>query len=206
MSHADSGKWGRELGQKKELREEVHSMQRILRILLLTCCVLGYTTGIQPALELYWILGQSSLSTNSAALLPWEDSAPQMLLLHLCCQKSWVVELLLGMSGMPIACIQISCGWVIWAFFLPVLYGWCAALLILPLYPNPLLHFVMQCDKAQSSGFTQSRREKGLEFFFQAVHNRTVALSTPALWVGGMGAAMGGQWREQTDIHWALQA
>lgn len=27
-------------------------MQRILRILLLTCCVLGDTTGIQPALEL----------------------------------------------------------------------------------------------------------------------------------------------------------
>lgn len=35
--------------------------------------------------------------------------------------------------------------------------------------------------------------------FFQAVHNRAVALSTPGLWVGGMGAAMGGQWWEQTD-------
>lgn len=33
----------RELGQKKELREEVHSMQRILRISLLTCCVPGDT-------------------------------------------------------------------------------------------------------------------------------------------------------------------
>lgn len=152
------------------------------------------------------MLGQSPLSINSAALLPWEDSAPQILLLDLCCQKSWVVEVLLGMSEMPIACLQVRCGWGIWAFFLPDLYGWCAVLLILPLYPNPLLHFVLQCNKAQSSGFRQSRRKKGLDFFFQAVHNRAVALSTPALWVGGIGAVMGGQWWEQTDIHWALQA
>lgn len=77
-------------------------MQRILRILLLTCCVLGDATGIQPALELCGLLGQSPLSTNSAALLPSEDTASQVLLLNLCCQISWGVEPPLGMSGMPI--------------------------------------------------------------------------------------------------------
>lgn len=67
----------------KRSSEEVHSMQSILRISLLTCCMpRGDTTGIQPALEL--TLGPeylSPLSANSAVLLPWGKSAPKLLLL-----------------------------------------------------------------------------------------------------------------------------
>lgn len=116
-----------------------------------------------------------------------------------CC---WIYAVrYLGGLNCPLACqecpLSTSQLWMGNLSFLPVLCGWCALLLILPLYPNPLLHFVIQCHKAQSSGFRQSKKEERSVFFFQAVRNRAVALGTPGgLWVG---AAMGGQWWEQTD-------
>lgn len=116
-----------------------------------------------------------------------------------CC---WIYAVrYLGGLNCPLACqecpLSTSQLWMGNLSFLPVLCGWCALLLILPLYPNPLLQFVIQYHKAQSSGFRQSKKEERSVIYFQAVRNRAVALGTPGgLWVG---AAMGGQWWEQTD-------
>lgn len=156
-------------------------MQRILRISLLTCCVPGDTTGIQPALELCWKLGQSPLLTNSAALLPSGESAPQ--------PQCWIYAAKnLGWLHCSLACQE--CPLLVYK---PVVV-WESELSFCRFPMADVLHslsclstqtlFSILLSSALRLGAQASDRageRKDWNYFFQAVHNKAVALSTPGL-------------------------